>query len=69
MENEGSKVIAFLGYIIVLLSPILGLIYGVGLFFLKKDIPLYRKHGRLTIYFAILVFIVSFIVRLAMGGF
>ena len=64
MDNEGNKIIAYLGYIISLIIPILGLLYGGGLFYLKKDIPLYRKHGRLTIYFAILLFIVNFIVRL-----
>ncbi len=69
MENEGNKIIAYLGYVVALLSPILGLIYGAILFFLKKEVPLYRKHGRYIIYFAIAVFIVSVIIMFAMGGF
>ena len=68
MENEGNKIIAYLGYVIALLSPILGLIYGAILFFLKKEVPLYRKHGRYTIYLAIVAFIVYFIIVFAMGG-
>jgi hypothetical protein len=69
MENEGNKIIAYLGYVVALLSPILGLVYGAILFFFKKEVPLYRKHGRYIIYFAIAVFIVSAIIIFAMGGF
>ena len=68
MENEGNKIIAYLGYVIALLSPLLGLIYGAILFFWKKEVPLYRKHGRYTIYFAIAAFIVYVIILYAMGG-
>ena len=67
MGNDGNIIIAILGYIIALISPILGLIYGAALFFLKKDVQLYRKHGRFIIYFAIAVFIVSFIIKVAIG--
>ena len=67
MENEGTMIIPIIGYIIAILSPILGLIYGSILFFYKKDVPLYRKHGRYIIYFAIAVFIISLIVVLGMG--
>lgn len=62
MDGEGTIIIPIIGYIIALLSPIIGLVYGAVLFFFKKDVPLYRKHGRYIIYFAIVVFIVSFII-------
>ncbi len=67
MENEGTIAIPIIGYIIALLSPLLGLIYGAILFFYKKDVPLYRKHGRYIIYFAIATFIISLIVARTMG--
>ena len=67
MENEGNNIIAYLGYVVALLSPIIGLVYGSILFFYKKEVPLYRKHGRYIIYFAIAVFIASLIVSFAMG--
>ena len=67
MDNEGTKIIPIIGYVIAFLSPILGLIYGAILFFYKKDVPLYRKHGRYIIYFAIAMFIVSLIVAWTMG--
>ncbi len=63
MGNDGNIIIAILGYIIALISPILGLIYGAALFFLKKDVQLYRKHGRFIIYFSILLFIIQTILR------
>lgn len=67
MDNEGTKIIPILGYVIAVLSPLLGLIYGAILFFYKKDVPLYRKHGRYIIYFAIAMFIVSLIAAWTMG--
>ena len=67
MDNEGTKIIPIIGYVIAFLSPILGLIYGSILFFYKKDVPLYRKHGRYIIYFAIVMFIVSLTVAWTMG--
>lgn len=66
MDGEGNIIIPIIGYVVALLSPILGLVYGTILFFFKKDVELYRKHGRFIIYFAIAVFIASLIVAFAM---
>lgn len=63
MENDGNMIIPILGYIIALISPLIGLIYGAALVFLKKDVALYQKHGRFIIYLAIAVFIISLIIR------
>ena len=38
MENEGTIIIPIIGYIIAIISPLIGLIYGGALFFLKKDV-------------------------------
>jgi hypothetical protein len=64
MENEGNIAIPIIGYIIALIIPIAGLVYGAALFYLKKDVELYRKHGRYLIYFSIAVFIISTILKL-----
>lgn len=69
MDGEGNIIIPIIGYVVALLSPILGLVYGTILFFFKKDVELYRKHGRFIIYFAIAIFIASLIVVFAMGLF
>ena len=66
MENEGTIAIPIIGYIIALISPIIGLFYGAVLVFFKKETPLYQKHGRFIIYFSILMFIISFIIRMVM---
>lgn len=63
MENDGNMIVPAIGYVIALLIPIIGLAYGAALFFLKKDVELYRKHGRFIIYFAIVVFIISTILK------
>ena len=51
MENDGNIIIPILGYIVALIIPIIGLVYGAALVFLKKDVELYQKHGRFIIYF------------------
>ena len=61
MDGGGTIIIPIIGYIIALISPLLGLIYGAILFYYKKDVPLYRKHGRYIIYLAILVFVIGVI--------
>ena len=65
MENEGNIAIPIIGYVIAVLSPIIGLVYGAILVFFKKETPLYQKHGRFIIYFAIMLFIVYFIINFA----
>lgn len=64
MENEGTIAIPIIGYIIAVISPIIGLLYGAALVFFKKETPLYQKHGRFIIYFAIILFIIDVILRL-----
>lgn len=68
MENEGNIAIPIIGYVLALISPIIGLIYGTILVFYKKETPLYQKHGRFIIYFSILIFIIGFVIRLVMSG-
>ena len=63
MENEGTIIIPIIGYIIAVISPIIGLLYGAVLVFFKKDTALYQKHGRFIRYFAIVLFIIDLILR------
>ena len=64
MENEGTIIVPIIGYIISIISPIMGLLFGAALVFFKKDTPLYQKHGRFIIFFAILLFVIYVIIRL-----
>lgn len=67
MENDGSIAIPIIGYVIAFISPIIGLVYGAILVFFKKDSQLYQKHGRFIIYFSIVVFVISTIIKLLIG--
>lgn len=67
VEKEGNMIIPIIGYIVAILSPLLGVIYGAILFFFKKDVPLYRKHGRYIIYVAIAVFLIAIILVYGLG--
>ncbi|MEE3490654.1 MAG: hypothetical protein VZR10_07290 [Methanobrevibacter sp.] len=64
MENEGTIIVPIIGYIISIISPIIGLLFGAALVFFKKDTPLYQKHGRFIIFFSILLFVIYVIIRL-----
>lgn len=64
MENKGTIIVPIIGYIISIISPIIGLLFGAALVFFKKDTPLYQKHGRFIIFFAILLFVIYVIIRL-----
>lgn len=64
MENDGNMIVPVIGYVIALIIPIIGLVYGAALVFMKKDVEMYQKHGRFIIYFAIVVFIISTILKL-----
>ena len=69
MENEGNTIIPIIGYVIGFLIPIIGLIYGTILFYYKKEVPLYRKHGRYIIYFSIAIFVINFVIKLLIWEF
>ncbi|WP_458405240.1 hypothetical protein [Methanobrevibacter sp.] len=64
MEGEGNMAIPIIGYILAIFIPIIGIIAGAALFFMKKDVPLYRKHGRYIIYLSIVVWVISVILLL-----
>lgn len=66
VENEGTKVIPIIGYVIGLLIPILGVIYGAILLYYKKDTSLYQKHGRYIIYFSVAIFVISTVLKIVL---
>lgn len=62
MAETIDKVIVIVGYLLALLSPILGVIAGVILYFVKKEDPFYQKHAKYIIIVAIVVWAISAIV-------
>ncbi len=61
MAETKELIIAIVGYIIAFLSPILGIIAGVIIYFTQKENPFLNKHGKYIIIFAILVWIIGLI--------
>ena len=61
MVETTDKIIVIVGYLLAILIPILGLIAGVILYFVKKEDPFYQKHAKYIIIVAIAVWILSYI--------
>ena len=61
MAETMDKIIVIVGYLLAILIPILGLIAGVILYFVKKEDPFYQKHAKYIIIVAVVVWALSFI--------
>ena len=66
MAETKELIIAIVGYILALISPILGLIAGAIIYFTQKENPLLSKHGKYIIIVAVAVWIIGII--LVFGG-
>ncbi len=62
MVETTDKIIVIVGYLLAILIPILGLIAGVILYFVKKEDPFYQKHAKFIIIVAIVVWALSAII-------
>lgn len=67
MAETIDKVIVIVGYLLAILIPILGLIVGVILYFVKKEDPFYQQHAKYIIILAIVVWAVSAIILGLLG--
>lgn len=61
MAEEGNVIVVAIGYILSLLFPIIGIIFGAALYFMKKDVPYYVKHGKYIIIVGVVVAVLSFL--------
>ena len=61
MVETTDKIIVIVGYLLAILIPILGLIAGVILYFVKKEDPFYQKHAKYIIIVAVVVWALSYI--------
>jgi len=66
MAETKELIIAIVGYVIAVISPILGLIAGAVIFFTQKENPFLNKHGKYIMVFAVIIWIISII--LVMSG-
>lgn len=54
-----DKIIVIIGYLLAIFIPILGLIAGIVLYFVKKEDPFYQKHAKYIIIVSIVVWALS----------
>lgn len=67
MAETKELIIAIIGYILAIVSPLLGIIAGAIIYFTQKENPFFNKHGKYIIIVAIAVWIIGII--LVFGGF
>ena len=68
MAETMDKIIVIVGYLLAIFIPILGLIAGIVLYFVKKEDPFYQKHAKYIIIVAIVVWVLSAILIGMMGA-
>ncbi len=61
MAETKDIIIAIVGYILGFISPIIGIIAGIIIYFTQKENPFLKKQGLYIIVFAIIVWIISII--------
>ena len=59
MVETTDKIIVIVGYLLAVFIPILGIIAGAILYFVKKEDPFYQKHAKYIIIVAIVVWALS----------
>lgn len=59
MAETMDKIIVIIGYLLAIFIPILGLIAGIVLYFVKKEDPFYQKHAKYIIIVSIVVWALS----------
>ena len=66
MAETIDKIIVIVGSLLDILIPILGLIAGIVLYFVKKEDTFYQKHAKYIIIVAIAIWIIGALL-VAMG--
>ena len=67
MAETIDKIIVIVGYLLAILIPILGLIAGIVLYFVKKEDPFYQKHAKYIMILAVVICVLGFVLTLAMA--
>ena len=62
MVETMDKIIVIVGYLLAIFIPLLGLIAGIVLYFVKKEDPFYQKHAKYIMILAVAVWILGMII-------
>lgn len=64
---ESEKILAIIGYILAILLPLIGVIYGLVLYFVKGDDEYVKKHAKYIIIVGVVMIIISIILVSVLG--
>lgn len=67
MAETKELIIAIIGYILAIVSPLLGVIAGAIIYFTQKENPFLSRHSKYIIIVAVIVWVIGIVV--VMGGF
>ena len=67
MAETKELIIAIIGYILAIVSPLLGVIAGAIIYFTQKENPFLARHGKYIIIVAVIVWVIGIVA--VMGGF
>ena len=65
METE--KILAIIGYILAILFPLIGVIYGLIFYFAKGDDEYVKKHAKYIIIVGVVMMLLSIIIVSVLG--
>ena len=66
METK-DLIIAIIGYLLAILFPVIGVIYGLVLYFLLGDNPDLKKHGKYIIIVGVVILVIGIIAVAVIG--
>lgn len=67
MAEEGNIIVVIIGYLLAILFPIFGLLFGIILYFMKNKNQYYVRHAKYIIIVAVFIMAISIIIASMMG--
>lgn len=64
---ESDTILAIIGYILAILFPLIGVIYGLILYFAKGDNEYIKKHAKYIIIVGVIMMVIALILTMVMG--
>ena len=64
---ESETILAIIGYVLAVLFPLIGVIYGLALYFLKGDDEYLKKHAKYIIIVGVVMMILSIVLAMIFG--
>lgn len=64
---DSEKILVILGYILAVFFPLIGVIYGLILYFIKGETEFIKKHAKYIIIVGVIFIIINLILVTTMG--